>query len=186
MNKSSFSQPCFKLSDPDVGGFSHMRLIASGFFLIVFALDQASKYWALLHLVPGFPVAVIAGCFNWHLTFNQGAAFSFLAGAGGWQTYFLLVFALVAILAILAYLLNYTKRTPLPHLSHVLAWSALAAGALGNAVDRFYHGFVTDFISLYFKQYHFAIFNVADIAICCAVLWLLFEQYAVNTDVTAS
>jgi signal peptidase II len=103
---------------------------------------------------------------------NPGAAFSFLAGAGGWQRWFFSALAGIVSIAIIAWL----RR--LPAASHrVLAagLSLIVGGALGNLIDRLRHGYVVDFIHAHWGLAFFPAFNVADAAISSGAALLLLD-----------
>lgn len=101
---------------------------------------------------------------------NTGAAFSFLADAGGWQHYLFSGFALVAS-GIMLYLLRKHREETL----FCFALSLILGGALGNLFDRLTLGYVVDFLYFYYAGYGFPAFNVADSAITCGVVMLLLD-----------
>lgn len=144
--------------------------------LAVIVLDQLSKLWALGALSPaGVPHPVIPGLLNWTLAFNRGAAFSFLAGGSGWQRWFFVALALV-ISGVLAVWLARTARrdwrTALP-------LALVIGGACGNMLDRLHAAAVTDFIDVYFRQWSYPVFNLADCAITIgATLLIVFGLFA--------
>lgn len=144
--------------------------------LLVVALDQASKFWALGALQPaGVPHPVIAGLLNWTLTFNTGAAFSFLASGAGWQRWFFVGLALV----ICAVLVVWLSRTSRRDWRTALPLALIIGGAVGNLIDRLHASAVTDFIHFYFRQWNYAVFNLADCAISVgAVLLIVFGLFA--------
>lgn len=113
----------------------------------------------------------ITSWLNLTLAHNSGAAFSFLADAGGWQRWFLSGAAVV----IMAILLVWLKR--LPHKARLLpaAIALVLSGALGNLIDRVRWGYVVDFIDVHAAGYHWPAFNVADSAIVVGVLLILIE-----------
>ncbi|PZQ16337.1 MAG: lipoprotein signal peptidase [Rhodanobacter denitrificans] len=137
--------------------------------LIVFLADQATKEIALRALTPYTPVPVIPDLLNWTLAFNTGAAFSFLADAGGWQRW---LFTILAV-GLSALLVAWLARTPRADWRNALPLSLVIGGAIGNLIDRLRHGQVTDFIDVYFGQWHFPAFNVADSAICVGAVLLI-------------
>jgi signal peptidase II len=143
---------------------------------VVIALDQLSKWWAITALQPaGVPHVVIPGFLNWTLAFNTGAAFSFLAGSGGWQRWFFVLLALV----ISTVLIIWLSRTPRRDWRTALPLAMVVGGALGNLIDRLHASQVTDFIHTYFRQWDFPIFNLADSAITVgAVLLIVFGLFA--------
>jgi signal peptidase II len=137
---------------------------------IVIALDQISKWWALHALAPaGVPHSVIPGFLNWTLAFNRGAAFNFLADGSGWQRWFFVVLALV----ICAVLLVWLARTPRRDWRTGLPLGLIVGGALGNLIDRLHAAQVTDFIHVYFRQWDYPVFNVADCGITVGALLLI-------------
>ena len=142
---------------------------------IVIALDQLSKWWALHALAPaGVPHPVIPGFLNWTLAFNRGAAFNFLADGSGWQRWFFVVLALV----ICAVLLVWLARTPRRDWRTGLPLGLIVGGALGNLIDRLHAAQVTDFIHVYFRQWDYPVFNVADCGITVgAVLLIVFGMF---------
>jgi signal peptidase II len=140
--------------------------------LLVIALDQLTKLWALHALQPaGMPHPVIPGFLNWTLAFNTGAAFSFLADGAGWQRWFFVVLAVV----ISSVLVVWLARTPRRDWRTALPLAFIVGGALGNLVDRLHAAQVTDFIQVYYRQWSYPVFNVADCGITVgAVLLILF------------
>lgn len=139
------------------------------------ALDLWTKQLALAHLAPHQPVPVIDGLLNLTLVFNPGAAFSFLADAGGWQKWFFAALAL-AISVLLGYWLTRIRRDDW---RQALPFALVIAGALGNLHDRLRYGHVVDFIDVYWRHYHWPAFNVADSSIVVgAALLVIFSVFA--------
>ena len=128
---------------------------------LVIALDQLTKWWVLANLPEYTAIPVIEGFWNWYRTYNTGAAFSFLAGGGGWQKWCFTVLA-VGISGVLAVWLS---RTPRGDWRTALPFSLVIGGALGNIIDRQVHGHVVDFIQWYWRDHYWPAFNVADSAI---------------------
>jgi signal peptidase II len=108
------------------------------------------------------------------LTYNTGAAFSFLAEASGWQRW---LFVLLA-LAVSAVLLGWLRRLQ-ARAQGLLACglSLIAGGALGNMLDRLLHGRVVDFIHVHWQHHYFPAFNVADSAITVGAALLLLDAW---------
>ena len=128
---------------------------------LILALDQLTKYWVLTSLPEYTAIPVIEGVWNWYRTYNTGAAFSFLADAGGWQKYFFLVLA-VAISGLLAFWLS---RTPRGDWKTALPYALVIGGAIGNVIDRMVHGHVVAFIQWHWQEHYWPAFNIADMAI---------------------
>ena len=104
---------------------------------------------------------------------NQGAAFSFLSGAGGWQRWFFIILAVVASAFITVWLRKLDPRQR----REAMAWSLVLGGALGNLIDRILYGYVIDFLDVYYGDWHWPAFNVADSAITVGVVLLLLDSF---------
>lgn len=143
---------------------------------VVIVLDQLSKFWALSALQPaGVPHPVIPGLLNWTLAFNTGAAFSFLASSAGWQRWFFVVLALV----ICAVLVVWLARTSRRDWRSALPLTLIIGGAIGNLIDRLHAAQVTDFIQVYYRQWSYPVFNIADCGITVgAVLLVAFGLFS--------
>jgi signal peptidase II len=137
----------------------------------VLTLDQVTKAWIERHyeLFEATPVLPVLDITRLH---NTGAAFSFLAGAGGWQRWFFTVLALAISVALVLWLRRISSRAE-PVLATGLA--LVLGGALGNAWDRIEHGFVIDFIHVHWGDAYFPAFNVADSAITVGAALLLLD-----------
>jgi signal peptidase II len=139
--------------------------------VVLLGIDQAIKFVVTqtMQLHDSFPV--IAG-FNWVYVLNPGAAFSFLADAGGWQRYFFsaLAFAVTAVLSVVLWR-GVASRI------EALAYSLLIAGAMGNATDRLHIGAVVDYLNVYWRTWHWPAFNFADICINVAALLILVSAW---------
>ncbi len=138
--------------------------------LLVIVVDQGSKYLASAALIPYEPVAVMP-MFNLTLAFNSGAAFSFLSGAGDWHRWFFTAFSTI----ISGVLVVWILRSPKSAYLQLLSLSLILGGAIGNLLDRAFSGYVIDFIDLYYKHYHWPIFNLADSAICLGAIFLTID-----------
>lgn len=142
--------------------------------IVAFALDQASKHWAQLALNPHEPVAVMP-FFDLYLTYNTGAAFSFLHDADGWQRWFFVAIAVI-VSGVLGYLL---LRLPKYKYYTACVYAMLIGGAWGNVYDRLRYGHVVDFIDWHVGAWHWPAFNIADAVICVAVGLLLIEDWVI-------
>lgn len=140
-----------------------------GLSAIVVALDLYTKYLVQSALVYGEHVAVTP-FFDLVLFHNEGAAFSFLAGAGGWQQVFFSAFAIVAS-GVIIHLLRKHPENKL----FCFALSLVLGGALGNLYDRLTLGYVVDFLFFHYETYYWPAFNVADSAITVGVILLLWD-----------
>jgi len=137
---------------------------------LVVAADLATKAWVSRAFMPG-EVREVTGFFNLVLTHNTGAAFSFLAGAGGWQRWFFTAIAMGISVAIVVLL---SRQRGDAWLSAALA--LVLGGALGNLYDRLTLGEVVDFVQLHAGGYYWPAFNVADSAITVGVAFLVWDS----------
>ena len=146
------------------------RLMGYWIALAILVVDQATKYLVHEHTPYGWSHPVTS-FFNLVHIWNYGAAFSFLADAGGWQRVFFGVVALV-VSVWLAFLL----AKPL-HRSEQLAYAFILGGALGNGADRALRGYVVDFLDFHAMGWHWPAFNVADMAIVCGAVLLVVSSF---------
>lgn len=142
------------------------------FAVLVVLADQATKE-AIIRWVPLYGDVPINDFINLTHQQNTGAAFSFLAGAGGWQRWFFVVLASV-VSAVLVVWLWRIRASNLLVLSAGL--TLVLGGALGNLVDRIRLGYVTDFIQVWFGSWAFPSFNVADSAITVGAALLIIDS----------
>jgi signal peptidase II len=136
----------------------------------IVAADLASKAWISHAFAPGETLTVTS-FFNLVLVYNTGAAFSFLAGAGGWQRWFFMGVSVVVSAAIV-YMLS--RRDNPPRVAAALA--LVLGGAIGNLYDRITLGHVVDFVQLHAAGYYWPAFNVADSAITVGVVLLVWDS----------
>ncbi len=140
--------------------------------LLIVILDQATKWLAEALLLPFQPVPLMP-LLNFTLMYNEGAAFSFLANAGGWQRWLFAGFALVMTLALILWLMRLNKGER----ATAAALSLVIGGAIGNLIDRVQTGRVVDFIDFYVGTWHWPAFNVADSAISIGIVFLLVTSF---------
>jgi signal peptidase II len=137
----------------------------------VLVLDQVTKYLVEKHIRMYETIAIIPGFFNLTHVRNRGAAFSLLAGAPAlFRSVFFIAVTLIAV-AVIAVLLRKTHERLL-----VVAFSLIAAGAVGNVIDRIRYGEVVDFIQWYVRSYTWPSFNIADSAISVGVALLAIDM----------
>lgn len=136
---------------------------------VMLVLDQVTKWFAVAFLQFQQPVPFIPGFWNWTLTHNTGAAFSFLADAGGWQHWFFTALATVVCVALVIGL----RYTPRADWRTALPFALVISGALGNVIDRLRFGYVVDFVDWYWRDFHWPVFNVADSCIVGGALMMV-------------
>jgi len=143
-----------------------------GLSLVVFLLDQFSKWWVVKEFQLYESIQLIPSL-NFTYVHNTGAAFSFLSSAGGWQRWFFVVASLIAIV----FLLFWLKRLLVSERWLAITLSLILGGAVGNLFDRIAYGYVVDFIDVYYQSWHWPVFNLADSAISVGVVMLLVDTF---------
>ena len=138
--------------------------------LLLIVVDQITKQWILAYYQLG-DFTPITGFFNIVRAHNTGAAFSFLADAGGWQRWLFTGIGVVATVVIVWQLHAHRGQRLLG-----LALASILGGAIGNVVDRLQHGYVVDFLDFYWGASHFPAFNVADMAISIGAVLLVLDE----------
>ncbi len=138
--------------------------------LLVVVLDQAAK-WQIVELISAKGEIEIASFFNLVLLYNEGAAFSFLNEAGGWQKPLFIFIAVAASIVIVRLLMKHKGE-----LLFSAALSLVLGGALGNLIDRIRIGHVVDFLDFHLSSHHFPAFNLADSAITLGAALLILDN----------
>lgn len=141
-----------------------------GVAALVIVLDHLSKWWITgnldyQQLIPVFPF------FSLVLVHNQGAAFSFLSDAGGWQRWLFIGIGVVATVIIVRLLRTHAQQ---PRMA--LALALVLGGALGNVLDRVALGYVVDFLYFHYQNLSWPAFNVADSAISVGAAMLVWDS----------
>jgi len=144
---------------------------------LVIVADQATKLLAVEQLVMHRAVPV-APSVNLMLTYNLGAAFSFLGDAGGWQRWLFISIAAGVSVALTVWLTRLRAAARFTAVSLAL----VIGGAIGNLWDRVARGAVVDFIDLYYAGWHWPAFNVADIAIFIGAGMLVVDSLRAEPD----
>jgi signal peptidase II len=141
-----------------------------GLATVIVLLDQFTKA-TIERLFNYGDVHPVTGFFNLVLTYNKGAAFSFLADAAGWQKQFLTAIGIIASLFILYLLARHGTQKLFS-----LALALILGGAVGNVIDRIAYGHVIDFLDFHWRGWHWPAFNVADSAIVCGAALLIVDE----------
>ena len=152
--------------------YIYNALSAVPLIVVLIALDQITKYAAVASLMGSDPIVIIDNILELLYVENRGADFGIMNGMRG---FFLILAPLVSLILL-------TAISRMPRRRHFLplkiTFSCIAAGALGNFIDRLLNGYVVDFI--YFKPIDFPVFNVADIYVTCsaaALIYLIMFKY---------
>lgn len=139
---------------------------------LVVVFDQFSKQLATAFLDYARPVELLP-VFDLTLLHNTGAAFSFLANAGGWQRWFFVLLTSVVSVVLVVWI----KRLKTHETWLAIALALVLGGALGNLYDRVVLGYVVDFISVHYQQRYFPAFNLADSAISVGAVMLIIDTF---------
>jgi len=151
-----------------------MRTVAIVLAFVILTLDLLTKWWirntSWLH-----DYSVIDGFFKIHYVQNKGIAFGlFHTSESPWKEIILSALAIIAVIVVIYYIWS----TPLNQSQLLISLGLLLGGILGNFLERIVHHHVTDFIEVYWQdRFHWPTFNVADTAITCGVLFILYESF---------
>ena len=141
-----------------------------GLAFIILLIDQFTKVLIVGYYHLG-DSTYVTSFFNVVRAHNSGAAFSFLAGASGWQRWFFTIIGFVAAAVIIWMLRSHAGQKLFS-----FAMACILGGAIGNVVDRMVHGYVIDFLDLHWAGVHFPAFNVADSAITLGAICLILDE----------
>ncbi|MBC7377074.1 MAG: lipoprotein signal peptidase [Burkholderiaceae bacterium] len=141
-----------------------------GLALIILIADQFTKVLILGYFQLG-DSTYVTSFFNVVRAHNTGAAFSFLAGAAGWQRWFFTGIGVAATLFILWMLKSHAGQKLFS-----FAMACILGGAIGNVVDRLMQGYVVDFLDFHWNAWHFPAFNIADSAITVGAICLILDE----------
>jgi len=151
-----------------VSGGGLLKWLGLAFLILV--IDQITKALILAYYHPG-EVTYLTDFLNIVRVHNRGAAFSFLAGADGWQRWFFVGIGAAATVFIIYLLLAHAGQR-----LFCFALTCIMGGAVGNVLDRLLHGYVVDMVDFHIDRWHFPAFNVADSAITLGVIFLLLDE----------
>jgi signal peptidase II len=141
-----------------------------GLSLAILVADQFTKVLILGYYRLG-DSTYVTSFFNVVRAHNTGAAFSFLAGASGWQRWFFTAIGIAAAVFIVWMLRSHAGQRLFS-----FALACILGGAIGNVVDRLLHGYVVDFVQLHWRGWYFPAFNVADSAITVGAACLILDE----------
>tara|TARA_B100002019_G_C21020628_1_gene474637 strand:- start:169 stop:648 length:480 start_codon:yes stop_codon:yes gene_type:complete len=144
-------------------------------FALILLADQVSKIFLDNYLVYGEPLNIFSGL-SFQLIYNQGAAFGILSDQSGWQRWFLVLVS-TGISLVLVFWIGKTVNT-----SKLECFSItfILAGAIGNLLDRLIYGYVIDFIYVFYGDYSWPNFNIADSSITIGAVLLIYTQVILN------
>ena len=143
---------------------------------LVIVFDQLTK-WLMVSWLSLYETVPVIPFFNLTMAHNTGAAFSFLAQAGGWQRWFFVGLAIIISVVLLVWL-----RKAVENKLEATALSLILGGAIGNVIDRVHLGYVIDFLDVYYGSYHWPAFNIADSAIVIGAGLLIFDSFRTRPE----
>jgi len=138
--------------------------------VVVFLTDLLTKLFVINNFRLGESINILP-VFNFTYARNYGAAFSMLSDAGGWQRW---LFGIIA-LSVSGLLIYWLRKQSFTQYWSNISYALILGGALGNLYDRIIHGYVIDFLHVYWNNSHFPIFNLADVWICIGAAMLVLE-----------
>jgi len=141
-----------------------------GLALLLLIADQFTKVLIMGSYQLG-DATYVTSFFNVVRVHNEGAAFSFLASAGGWQRWFFTGIGVLASLFIIWMLKSHSGQKLFS-----FALACILGGAIGNVIDRSLYGYVVDFLDFHYAGWHFPAFNVADSAITVGAICLILDE----------
>ena len=147
----------------------------------VIIIDQITKYFAVEKLALHEVKSIYEG-FILILIYNEGAAFSFLSDAGGWQRWFLIGVSCIVCVFIVVWMYQSISKSK----CLLAGLSLILGGALGNLWDRLSLGYVVDFIEVYYKDLYWPAFNIADSAITIGAILLILDIFLKEPSKTPS
>lgn len=149
-----------------IGDYMNKKTNGVLFFgTLFFIVDQILKIFISSKFYLNQTKVLIPNFFNITLVHNTGAAFNILTG----NRVLLIVIGVTAFIGLLIYLRRYDSLTDMD----ILTYSLLLGGIMGNLIDRIFHGYVIDYISLIFNGKYFPVFNFADICIVVSIILLI-------------
>ena len=141
-----------------------------GLALLILIADQFTKVLILGYYRLG-DATYVTSFFNVVRVHNAGAAFSFLANAGGWQRWFFTGIGIAAAIFIIWMLKSHPGQKLFS-----FALACILGGAIGNVIDRTLYGYVVDFLDFHYASWHFPAFNIADSAISIGAVCLILDE----------
>ena len=148
------------------------NMIGIGLHIALFVLDRTSKHYVTHHNTP----VAITSFLDCQIAYNTGISWSLFSTTNPWFYTFISGFILLGLVAIALFTIKRLKHHKL-----VIGELLILSGGLSNFIDRCRYGHVIDFISIHYKNWHFPIFNLADVAIVSGVL-IIFISVQCNVD----
>ncbi|MFL2782572.1 MAG: signal peptidase II [Rhodospirillales bacterium] len=147
-----------------------IKKFAIPFILIIIFLDQVSKWWVVNYIMQPIKILSITPFFNIVLTWNSGISFGIFSNQGGFSVIILSTLAILIVFFLAVWLVKAENRKLIIGLIFIIG------GAIGNIIDRVYHGAVIDFLDFHINNYHWPAFNLADSCIFIGAALIILDS----------
>jgi len=147
-----------------------VKKLAVPFILILIFLDQVTKWWIINYVMQPIKILPITPFFNIVLTWNSGISFGIFSNQGGFSVIILSTLAILIVFFLAVWLVKAENRKLIIGLIFIIG------GAIGNIIDRVYHGAVIDFLDFHINNYHWPAFNLADSCIFIGAALIILDS----------
>lgn len=147
-----------------------VKKLAVPFILILIFLDQVTKWWIINYIMQPIKILPITPFFNIVLTWNSGISFGIFSNQGSFSVIILSTLATLIVFFLGVWLMKAENK------KLIIGLICIIGGAIGNIIDRVYHGAVIDFLDFHIKSYHWPAFNVADSCIFIGATLIILDS----------
>ena len=147
-----------------------IKKLAVPFILILIFLDQVTKWWIINYIMQPIKILPITPFFNIVLTWNSGISFGIFSNQGSFSVIILSTLATLIVFFLAVWLIKAVNK------KLIIGLICIIGGAIGNIIDRVYHGAVIDFLDFHIKSYHWPAFNVADSCIFIGATLIILDS----------
>jgi len=147
-----------------------IKKLAVPFILILIFLDQVTKWWIINYIMQPIKILPITPFFNIVLTWNSGISFGIFSNQGSFSVIILSTLATLIVFFLAVWLMKAENK------KLIIGLICIIGGAIGNIIDRVYHGAVIDFLDFHIKSYHWPAFNVADSCIFIGATLIILDS----------
>ena len=147
-----------------------IKKLAFPFILILIFLDQVTKWWIINYIMQPIKILPITPFFNIVLTWNSGISFGIFSNQGSFSVIILSTLATLIVFFLAVWLMKAVNK------KLIIGLICIIGGAIGNIIDRVYHGAVIDFLDFHIKSYHWPAFNVADSCIFIGATLIILDS----------
>lgn len=147
-----------------------VKKLAVPFILILIFLDQVTKWWIINYIMQPIKILPITPFFNIVLTWNSGISFGIFSNQGSFSVIILSTLATLIVFFLAVWLMKAENK------KLIIGLICIIGGAIGNIIDRVYHGAVIDFLDFHIKNYHWPAFNVADSCIFIGATLIILDS----------